>query len=497
MTDLSIQAFYEREVATLSSTEPPSIRQPQDNGFTQAEIEARTNPLGRSWAPSVEYQELDIAHIQPGPALIRFTGRIINYAPSFLDSKNIYSRPAHLLIVKDDTGAVAVKLMPIGIPASCILIGQLVTVWASWAGTEATSNQGSIPFVMMHTPINPADVGTKQFIQFVSETPATQSLCRTPMECEPNKLNSSPLPGLMTLGQYLKTGHDTCGARILVSIKSIGARKHILTHDRTRETELLEVNEDKANSAKLWSPNETVLLLTNPKFVAPRENRSTQSPAGIGLNYNTLIDVDPNFPDSHWLRQWAKTRARKERIHFPFPEDVWNVDEAIHGHTRALFTLAEVDDFARTDPATEFTGKLNLTVLGVSLLDLHRRRMLCCTECCGVPLYSNQPSAVCQKCMKVKPLAPNPRIMGILADETGCIGQGKLVWGEQAWGDLFFFTTVDRAVPISGLKEVEDQATHSNTSVLPSWAAILSMGADGLRTLEEQMLYSRLTLTFG
>lgn len=34
-------------------------------------------------------------------------------------------------------------------------------------------------------------------------------------------------------------------------------------------------------------------------------------------------------------------------------------------------------------------------------------------------------------------MSPNPRIVGMLADETGCIAAGKLFWSDQAWQDLF------------------------------------------------------------
>ncbi|KAL3305457.1 nucleic acid-binding protein [Colletotrichum asianum] len=496
MSDFSIQAFYKKEVPT-SSVVAPTKKHPQDDGFTQAEVEAGNNPLDRRWDPSDEYHQVCIANIQPGPALIRFTGRIVNYTPAFLDSKNTYTRPAHQLIVKDDTGAIAVKLVPIGIPVSLLLIGQLVTVWASWTGTSANTNQGNIPFVTMYTPINSADIGTKQFIQFITDTPTTQNIARVPLDYERDDPNARPLPNLMTLGQYLKTGHDTAAAiRLIVCVKSIGSRKRVTINDR-REAELVEVTDDKANSAKLWKPNDTILLLTSPKFSPPRETKPPK-PAGVGLTYNTLIDVDPDFPDGNWLHQWVKNRVKKECICIPFPKDVWNAEVAVHGPIRPLFTLSEVDEFARADPAMDFTGKLCLTVLGLDLLGLYRRKMLCCIECCGVPLHANHSSATCKNCMTEKTLVLNPRVMGILVDETGCIAQGKLVWSEEAWGELFFPTDVSTAVAASVLGEADSPADITRPPPSSSkWMDILQMDTARLRLLEEQMLYARFTLTFG
>lgn len=273
------------------------------------------------------------------------------------------------------------------------MIGQLVTIWATWVGSTGGSHYASIPYVTTWTPINPTDVGTKQFIQFLPGTVGNQQLYRTPLECDRGKHELKPLPGLMTLCQYLKMGHETSGARIIVCVKSIGSRKRVKSQDRLREWELLDITvwddtascvltlwEDKAHSARFWKPNETMLLFTSPKFVPPSDNKSATLSASIGLDHNTLIEVDPDFQDANWLREWVKKRVKKESVYVPFPKDIWNAEEAVHGPVRALFTLAEVDDFARADPASDFTGKLNLIILGIDLLGLHRRKMLCCIE---------------------------------------------------------------------------------------------------------------------
>ncbi|KAL0778022.1 hypothetical protein CaCOL14_005675 [Colletotrichum acutatum] len=363
----------------------------------------------------------------------------------------------------------------------------------------------------MWTPINPTDVGTKQFIQFLPDTVENQQLYRIPLECNRGKQDPKPLPGLMTLCQYLKTGHETTWARIVVCVKSIGSRKRVKSRDKVREWELLEITvwddtascvltlwEDKANSARFWKPNETMLLFTSPKFVPPSDNKSGPLSASIGLDHNTLIDVDPDFQDANWLRQWVKKRVKKESIYVPFPKDIWNAEEAVHGLIRALFTLAEVDDFARADPVSDFTGKLNLTILGIDLLGLHRRKMLCCIECCGVPLYANQTFATCKNCLQEKSLVLNPRIMGILADETGCVAQGKLVWSDQAWSELFF-----PAFESSGTENTEPEVAGeakirpSLPRPVASWEELTLKDATGFRILEEQMLYARFTLTFG
>ncbi|KAK1488259.1 hypothetical protein CCUS01_14734 [Colletotrichum cuscutae] len=512
MSAPSIQAFYQREVpATPQDASRDRTGFPRADGFTQAEVESGHDPLGRIWNPSEEYSEVHIGQIEPGPNRICFTGRVVNYAPALLDSKNNYNRPAHQLIIVDGTGAIAVKVVPIGIPASLLVIGQLVTIWATWVGSTGGSHHTSIPYVTTWTPINPTNVGSKQFLQFLPDTIENQQLYRMPLECDRGKQDPKPLPGLMTLCQYLKMGHEIAGARIVVCVKSIGSRKRVKSRNNPREFELLEVTvwddtasclltlwEDKANSARFWKPNKTMLLFTSPKFVPPSDNKSLPLSASIGLDHNTLIDIDPNFQDANWLRQWVKKSVKKESVYVPFPNDIWNAEEAIHGPVRALFTLGEVDDFARADPASDFTGKLNLTILGIDLLGLHRRKMLCCIECCGVPLYANQTSANCKNCLQKKSLVLNPRIMGILADETGCVAQGKLVWSDQAWSELFF-PAFEPSDMVNAEPEVAGEAKKFPSWPHPvaSWEEVTLKDASRLRVLEEQMLYARFTLTFG
>lgn len=97
---------------------------------------------------------------------------------------------------------------------------------------------------------------------------------------------------------------------------------------------------------------------------------------------------------------------------------------------------------------------------------------------------------MCKNCMKKKELVLNPRVMGVLADETGCIAQGKLVWSEQAWSELFF--------PAAA---AADSASSSSNPSYPSsstsWTELVAMDTGGLRVMEEQMMYARFTLTFG
>jgi len=88
---------------------------------------------------------------------------------------------------------------------------------------------------------------------------------------------------------------------------------------------------------------------------------------------------------------------------------------------------------------------------------------------CGVPIYANAYTTTCRNCSKLHTLSINPKIVGTLIDETGCIGAGKLLWSERAWETL-----LGRSVE-----------------------AVTNMTTDEIRLLEQRMMYLRMHLVVG
>lgn len=285
-------------------------------------------------------------------------------------------------------------MTPLGIPVSTFVLGQLISVWATYV-CEPPSNYESVPYVLTCTPVNPQP-GTQQFLRIEPESCETYSQYRTPLDCTVAGSQPKCFPGLVTLGSYLKTGHDEVrGLRVLVCVRSVGNRKQVRPLKRDAELELREVTvydhtascvltlwESQVASAVSWQANDTILLISSPKWKPspPSRNAAAQADGSISIDYLTMLDVDPDFSDAHWLRKWAKERTKKEEVSTPFPADLWNVDVAMHGPVRALFTIAEVEDFARGEPVAIFTGKLSVVVLDVNLVDLWFKKTLCCVD---------------------------------------------------------------------------------------------------------------------
>jgi len=88
---------------------------------------------------------------------------------------------------------------------------------------------------------------------------------------------------------------------------------------------------------------------------------------------------------------------------------------------------------------------------------------------CGIPIYANTRKATCYNCSKLHSLSINPKIIGLLLDETGCISAGKLLWSERAWETLLG-------------RNVED---------------VTNMAIEEIRLLEQRMIYLRMHLVVG
>ena len=262
---------------------------------------------------------------------------------------------------------------------------------------------------------------------------------------EPNQ----PLPGLMTLKAFIEGGHEVPDVKILVAIKSIGAKKVITNkQDPPTSSELIEVGlfddtgeitlslwREIGASAREWVASETILLITRPSF---RESTSKWSSKPIlGLTVQSMVDVDPSseWPDAKWLRNWLKDLRKRDSVKQEVPEGVW--DEQIAAEDQVLFTLKDIDDWVRENGKRPLSGWLSLIVLELKLSLMRKRNMLCVTECCGIAIYFNGTTMLCPHCTRPLSLALNPNVVGILLDETGMLAQGKLVWSEQAWMQLW------------------------------------------------------------
>jgi hypothetical protein len=226
-------------------------------------------------------------------------------------------------------------------------LGQLLTVWTLFISDASKASTSVIPSVIVYANLFPGRVTSDHLM--IHTTSSTDAICRMPLDYHKDQ----PLQGLMTLNSYAGSGHDGVpGAKILVCIKSIGARKRITTK-KGAERDLAEVLifdhtaelrwtlwGEIIESAKDWKPGKTVLLISNPGYRAEYLGKGC-----VSIQHSTMIDVDPDFPDAHWLRKYAEGLTKKESLCLEFPDGVWDVDAAEHGVSRNLYTLAGIDEW--------------------------------------------------------------------------------------------------------------------------------------------------------
>ncbi|KAG0652657.1 hypothetical protein D0Z07_0242 [Hyphodiscus hymeniophilus] len=474
----SVQSFYSREISTAAEKDEESQSTPRKpgDGFTEEELADAVDPLRRKWDPEREYDECSIDNLIPGPKAVTFVGRIANLSTIHGSTqKQPKAAGWHYLILKDDTAAISIKLY-FSSGQYPLKLGQLLSIWTIFISDAAKANTTAIQGVLACANLFPGRVTSDHVM--IHTNSATDSICRTPLTYQRGR----PLQGLITLDSYLGSGgHDgVVGVKILVCVKSIGPKKRI-SKKTGGECDLAEVMlfdntgdirwtlwGETIESAKDWQPGKTILLISNPGYRVEAHSQK----GSIGVQQATMVDVDPEFPDAEWLRKFAVGVTKKESLCVEFPGDVFNedvIDGAEYGVNRIMFRLAEIDDWVRNNPSHSFTGHVNITIMEMSLVKLRTRGMLLCNECCGVPIYANELEIPCKNCSKSLKLYLNPKIIGMLIDETGCITPGKLLWSERAWEQLLGRT----------VKEVTEMTNEE------------------IRWLEQRMMFMRMHLVFG
>lgn len=182
-----------------------------------------------------------------------------------------------------------------------------------------------------------------------------------------------------------------------------------------------------------------------------------------------MTDVDPPLPEAEWLRRWSQRQRCRQAINPPFPQGVFDYDTIRSGPVRCLFSIAELDDFARNEPNGIFEGFLSVLITDLKLVDCWKRQMLLCNECCNSPIYANAASVTCKSCEHRITLRLNPRILAQVIDESAAISGGSMLLGDGAWRDLL---------------------GHEPNG-------LLRLDLEQIKDIEARLLFARATLVFG
>ncbi|KAH7083954.1 hypothetical protein FB567DRAFT_530316 [Paraphoma chrysanthemicola] len=457
MPSSSIQSFF-----TSSPTK-------NSDGFTIEEVQAVLNPAGLSpstpWTPTLDYEEADLGTLEPGPHNLTLMGRIVNFYNMAKPSKQHKAAQGYLKIqLADNTGVLTVRLWYANTIYK-IRLGQLVTLWTVHVSNSSEYNNLAPSAAPLFTSIFPEGERNCHFMVHENSDDGTQF--KRPFNC----MDSRALPGLITLKSFTDGGFDVDDVKLLVCVKSIGARKkYINRNSTTSELISLGIFDDTADasltlygalcdSAPIFHPSKTVLLISNPGWRIDKT-------AKLSLNANSRVDIDPDMSDARRLRTLAQRLTKKDHVNPPFPDiDVSGFENA---GIRALFTLADVDDFVRANPREEVVGYISVLLMGLDIVTPYKRNMLMSNECCGIAVFENCMTGRCKQCDGDVGLRINPKILGPIIDETGQISSGKLILSDQAWEDL--------------LGRTADQLVTTDTEVL--------------KYLEQRLMFLRVTMGF-
>lgn len=103
-----IQSFYQKASPASSAFSQTLLGTPISNHADMSRA-----PLTETWKPQGNYARVNISELQPGRDKARFMGRIVNICPAKPDHqpRALSSLPSgfHFMVVKDDTGVVAVS----------------------------------------------------------------------------------------------------------------------------------------------------------------------------------------------------------------------------------------------------------------------------------------------------------------------------------------------------------------------------------------------------
>ncbi|KAK7516418.1 hypothetical protein IWZ03DRAFT_400023 [Phyllosticta citriasiana] len=479
----SIQSYFSPQPSSSSSSSPsrrpsndtspttmPSTKSNPGDGFTASErtITPRkpptyatnyTQPFAAAALGTRPYTAVAIASLAPSSAAVTFVGRVVNAFHFTNNSSNSGNgngtkgngspRAATgclRLVLRglDGTGLVTVRLWYADV-AYPIRLGGQVGVWTTHVGLCEDGRLAPRVARLCASVFPERDKGCH--VQVVQEEEGERGVGEVQWRREAAKAE------LMTLEAFARKVEevgfdDGMGevVRVVVCVKSAGVRKKVTRKDNTTTTNLavhlfdntateatLTLWDFSTHSAAAWTPGHTILLLTNPGH----RSNAASSKLWLTLTSTTTLDVDPPVRDAFWLRAHAARMRKKSHINPPFPIRHFTTETAEEDKqtlltpiNRVLYTLASLDAFARRHPHTTLTGYLSVLLAPLNLVSLHQRGQLFSGQCarCNCVVYANTPDVVC-------PL--NPRILGAILDETGCVASGKLIWRDEAWTQLF------------------------------------------------------------
>lgn len=211
------------------------------DGFTAAEVQSVVQPDGAviTWTvcnsvsrssfadrhsqPTKDYEEATLASLEPGPRNLVVMGRVVNFYDVAKPSKRHKAAQGCIkIMLADDTGVLTVRLWYADAEYK-LRLGHLITVWTVHVSNSSEHNALAPNSAPLFTTIFPE--GERHCHLMVHENSDGGTQFRQPFNCG----DSRALPGLMTLRSFIDGGYDVDEPKLLVCVRSIGARKRCMS----------------------------------------------------------------------------------------------------------------------------------------------------------------------------------------------------------------------------------------------------------------------------
>ncbi|KAN0077904.1 hypothetical protein V8E54_006208 [Elaphomyces granulatus] len=367
------------------------------------------------WQPRQKYDQVLIGELSAGPRRVTFTVRVVNIYDRPTASKSPRAAKGCLrILAKDHSGCILVSLWYADVDYP-IELDSLISVWSPHLSAVKPDGVHRSPTALM-TSIFPERDGGCQVV--VHDAAVSARICKIPLEYT----DGEAYPGLSVLAESRALGSQGVESKMLVYVKGVGTlssapsekgqqveKVDIGVADQSGEA-ILTMFGRMAHSAQRWTPFSTVLLIS-------RANWTLNS--RLSINSRTTIAVDPDIAELEQLRKSAI--SANSHVNQPYPENVFDVEALGLAPVKLKFTLADIDEFVRSQPNEVYLGYMSVLITEVNIVTLYRRRRLFSMECCNMPLFANALAVDCGQCGKQVELRLNPNIIGALTDETGTI----------------------------------------------------------------------------
>jgi hypothetical protein len=105
-----------------------------------------------------------------------------------------------------------------------VRLGQLVTVWTVHVSLSSEHNSLAPSTAPLFTSVFPEN--ERHCYVMLHENSDTGTMCKRPFGCGGEEV----MEGLMTLKGFVEGGYDVEAGKVLVCVKSVGARKRCTSH---------------------------------------------------------------------------------------------------------------------------------------------------------------------------------------------------------------------------------------------------------------------------